>query len=152
MMTGGGANCQLRTLIEVVAPFSYVLGPAEMSGSIIKTAAANLNSQTDKWEVDISFTGKGSALFNKYAAAHYQCDVEDESNPPYCALQAIELDATVESDPAIEAASFNGAVTINGSTSDPFTAQQASDLALALSYGSLPVRFVAVSISTVSPR
>ena len=130
----------------------YVLAPAEMSGSIIKTAAANLNSQTDEWEVDISFTGKGSALFNKYAANHYQCYVEDESNPPYCALQAIELDATVESDPAIEAASYNGGATINGSTSDPFTSAQASNLALALSYGSLPVRFVAQDISNVSPQ
>ena len=74
----------------------YVLAPEEMTGSIIKTAAANLNSQTDQWEVDISFTGKGSSQFNKYAATHYQCYVEDESNPPYCALQAIELDATVE--------------------------------------------------------
>jgi preprotein translocase subunit SecD len=130
----------------------YVLAPEEMTGSIIKTAAANLNSQTDQWEVDISFTGKGSSQFNKYAATHYQCYVEDESNPPYCALQAIELDATVESDPAIEAASFNGGATINGSTSDPFTATQASDLALALSYGSLPVRFVAQDISNVSPQ
>jgi preprotein translocase subunit SecD len=130
----------------------YVLGPAEMTGSIIKTAAANLNSQTDQWEVDISFTGAGSTLFNKYAATHYQCYVQDEANPPYCALQAIELDATVESDPAIEAASFNGGATINGSTSDPFTSQQASDLALALSYGSLPVRFVAQDISNVSPQ
>ena len=130
----------------------YVLAPEEMTGSIIKTAAANLNSQTDQWEVDISFTGKGSSQFNKYAATHYQCYVEDESNPPYCALQAIELDATVESDPAIEAASFNGGATINGSTSDPFTATQAQDLALALSYGSLPVRFVAQDISNVSPQ
>jgi len=79
-----------------------------MTGSIIKTAAANLNSQTDQWEVDISFTGKGSSQFNKYAATHYQCYVEDESNPPYCALQAIELDATVESDPAIEAPRSTG--------------------------------------------
>ena len=130
----------------------YVLGPAEMTGSIIKTAAANLNSQTDQWEVDISFTGKGSALFNKYAVNHYQCYVQDESNPPYCALQAIELDATVESAPAIEADSYNGGATINGSTSDPFTSQQASDLSLALSYGSLPVRFVAQDISNVSPQ
>ena len=52
---------------------------------------------------------------------------QDESNPPYCALQAIELDATVESAPAIEAASFNGGATINGSTSDPFTSTQASE-------------------------
>ena len=129
----------------------YVLGPAEMSGSIIKTAAANLNSQTDQWEVDMTLTAAGSTLFNKYAAAHYQCYVQDESNPPYCALEAIELDATVESAPAIEAAWFNGAATINGSTSDPFTAQQASDLALVLSYGSLPVRFVVQSTSTITP-
>jgi preprotein translocase subunit SecD len=130
----------------------YVLGPAEMSGSIIKTAAANLNSQTDQWEVDITFTGKGSSLFNKYAAAHYACYEQNTSNPPYCALQAIELDATVESDPAIEAASFNGGATINGSTANPFTATQAQNLALVLNYGSLPVRFVAQDISNVSPQ
>jgi preprotein translocase subunit SecD len=130
----------------------YVLGPAEMSGSIIKTAAANLNSQTDEWEVDITFTGAGSNLFNKYAANHYECYIQNKSNPPYCALQAIELDATVESAPAIEAASFNGGATINGSTSDPFTATQAQNLALVLNYGSLPVRFVAQDISNVSPE
>jgi preprotein translocase subunit SecD len=111
------------------------VGDVLAHGSVIKTAAAHLNSQTDQWEVGITFTGKGSTLFNKYAAAHYQCYEEDEGNPPYCALQAIDLDATVESGPAIEAASFNGRATINGSTSKPFTAQQASDLALVLSFG-----------------
>jgi preprotein translocase subunit SecD len=45
----------------------YVLGPAEMSGSIIKSASANLNSQTDQWEVDLTFTSRGSTEFNKYA-------------------------------------------------------------------------------------
>jgi preprotein translocase subunit SecD len=130
----------------------YVLGPAEMSGNIVKTASANLNSQNDEWEVDLSFTGKGSTEFNQYATTHYQCYEEDTSNPPDCALQAIELDATVESAPAIEAASFPGGATINGSTSDPFTSQEASALAEALNYGSLPVRFVAQDISNVSPQ
>ena len=129
----------------------YVLGPAEMTGSVIKTAVANIDPLTDQWEVDVTLTAAGSTLFNKYAAAHYQCYVEDESNPPYCALQAIELDATVESDPAIEAASFNGGVIIDGSTSDPFTAQQASDMAVVLNSGPLPVAFVAVDFSTVTP-
>ncbi len=130
----------------------YVLGPAEMSGSIIKSAAANLNSQTDQWEVDLTFTSRGSTEFNKYAAAHYACYQQDPSNPPYCALQAIELDAVVQSAPAIEAASFPGGATINGSSSNPFTQQQAQNLALALSYGSLPVRFVPQDISSVSPQ
>jgi preprotein translocase subunit SecD len=142
----------------VVLPFyagyaygRYVLGSAEMTGSIIKTAVADLNSQTDQWEVDVTMTASGSALFNKYAARHYACYVQNESNPPYCALEAIELDGTVESAPAIEAASFMGAATINGSASHPFTAQQASDMAVVLNSGPLPVGFVAVSISTVSP-
>jgi preprotein translocase subunit SecD len=68
-----------------------------------------------------------------------------------CALIAIVLDGTVESAPATEASSFVG-VTIVGSTSHPFTAQQASDMAVVLSSGPLPVGFVAVSISTVTAR
>jgi preprotein translocase subunit SecD len=141
--TGGG---------PAFADGRYVLGPAEMSGSIIKSASANLNSQTDQWEVDLTFTSRGSTEFNKYAAAHYACYQEDPSNPPYCALQAIELDAVVQSAPAIEAASFPGGATISGSSSNPFTQQQAQNLALALSYGSLPVRFVPQDISSVSPQ
>ena len=130
----------------------YVLGPAEMTGSIIKSAAATLNPQTDQWEVDLTFTSRGSAEFNKYAAAHYACYQQDPSNPPYCALQAIELDVTVVSAPAIEASSFPGGATINGSTQNPFTQEQANNLALALNYGSLPVRFVPQDISSVSPQ
>ncbi len=141
--TGGG---------PAFADGRYVLGPAEMSGSIIKSASANLNSQTDQWEVDLTFTSRGSTEFNKYAAAHYACYQQDPSNPPYCALQAIELDAVVQSAPAIEAASFPGGATISGSSSNPFTQQQAQNLALALSYGSLPVRFVPQDISSVSPQ
>jgi preprotein translocase subunit SecD len=130
----------------------YVLGPAEMSGSIIKSAAANLNSSTDEWEVDLTFTSRGSTEFNKYATAHYACYEQDKSNPPYCALQAIELDAVVQSAPAIEAPSFPGGATISGSSTNPFTQQQASNLALSLNYGSLPVRFVPQNISSVSPQ
>ena len=109
--------------------------------------------QTDQWEVDLTFTRRGSTEFNKYAAAHYQCYEQDPSNPPYCALQAIELDATVESAPAIEAGLVPRAVrpsTARAPTRSP--QQQAQNLALALSYGSLPVRFVAQDISSVSPQ
>lgn len=139
----------------VVLPFyasykdpRYVLGPAEMSGSVVKSAQAELNSQNDEWQVDISFTGSGTNQFNKYAAEHYACYEEDTKDPPYCAFQAIELDATVYSAPSIDASSFDTGATISGS----FTSQQASNLALELNYGSLPVRFVPQTISTVSPQ
>lgn len=136
----------------------YVLGPAQMTGGIVKTATADLNTSNDQWEVDLTFTGKGSTQFNNYAADYYECYKEDTSNPPvaaecppYGALQAIELDGVIQSAPAIEADSYNGAATISGSTSSPFTSAQATSLANALTYGSLPVRLVAQTIDNVSP-
>ena len=130
----------------------YVLAPAEMTGNIVKTATADLDSQTDEWEVVLNFTGAGSTAFNKYAAAHYACYKQNTANPPYCALQAIELDGTVESAPSIDSNNFPGSAQISGSSSAPFTQQEAQSLAQALSYGSLPVRFVAQDIANVSPQ
>ncbi len=136
----------------------YVLGPAQMTGSIVKTATADINTSNDEWQVDLTFTGKGSNEFNKYASSYYTCYLENKSSPPYAvqcppygSYQAVELDGVVESAPAIEASTFNGAATISGSTSNPFTQQQAQSLANALNYGSLPVRLVAQTISNVSP-
>ncbi|MGC8626796.1 MAG: protein translocase subunit SecD [Acidimicrobiales bacterium] len=133
------------------AGYRYVLGPAEMSGSIIKSAVATIDPSTSEWVVAITFTSSGSTQFDNYAARHYQCYEQDPSNPPYCAEQAIELDGTVQSAPNIEAPAFHGSAQISGSTTNPFTQQQATDLALALRYGSLPVRFVPQSIESISP-
>jgi preprotein translocase subunit SecD len=110
-----------------------------------------LNAQTRQWEVALSFTPAGSAQFNKYAARHYACYSREEQDPPYCALQAIDLDATLESTPAIEAPSFPGGAVINGPTAGVFTRQQATTLAVFFSSGPLPVAFTAVDISTVTP-
>jgi hypothetical protein len=41
----------------------YVLGPAEMSGSVIAGAKAEFASPIDQWAVDITFTKAGSAQF-----------------------------------------------------------------------------------------
>jgi preprotein translocase subunit SecD len=136
----------------------YVLGPAQMTGSIVKTATADINTSNDEWQVDLTFTSKGSNEFNKYASSYYSCYLQNRSNPPYAvqcppygSYQAVELDGVVQSAPAIEASTFNGAATISGSTANPFTQQQAQSLANALNYGSLPVRLVPQTISNVSP-
>lgn len=50
-----------------------LLGPAEMSGTVVKSARAVVQKETDEWVVDMSFTAKGSTLFNQYASSHYQC-------------------------------------------------------------------------------
>ena len=100
-----------------------------MSGSIVKTATAVLGTVTNQWEVDVAFTGSGSAQFNRYAAKHYNCYLRDPSNPPSCALQAIEVNARVEAVPAVEASSFSDGATIAGSPARPLTRAQAIELA-----------------------
>jgi preprotein translocase subunit SecD len=108
------ATDDVASATVILPPYSqatgrrYVLGPAEMTGSILKDAAAKLHAQDHEWEVDLSFTGVGSVEFNEYAPVHYECFEHDPADPPYCALQAIELDGEVESAPAIEASTFDG--------------------------------------------
>ena len=120
----------------VVLPFyagpqagRYVLGPAQMSGSIVKTAQADLDSFTDQWEVNITFTSAGSAEFNRDAAPYYVCYQKDTPNPLYSALQAVELNGTVLTAPAIESSHFPVGATISGSTTEPFTKAQAMEIA-----------------------
>jgi preprotein translocase subunit SecD len=107
----------------------YVLGPAEMSGSVIAGAKAEFASPIDQWAVDITFTKAGSAQFNAVAAKHYRCYAQDPTNPPFCALQAVELDGTVLAAPALEASAFPGGATIAGSMAYPYTKAQAVKLA-----------------------
>ncbi len=129
----------------------YVLGPAEMTGSIVKGAAAVLDSQTGQWEVQLTFTAKGSAKFNHYAARHYACYTRRPESPPNCAFEAVDLDGTLESVPTAMVASFDGTAAISGPTNGPFTHQQATTIAALVGSGPLPVAFTASVISTVTP-
>ena len=52
-----------------------------MTRRIVKTAAAARDTSTGNWEVDLSFTSKGSTEFNYYAAEYYRCYEEDDSDP-----------------------------------------------------------------------
>ncbi|MGI8777352.1 MAG: SecD/SecF family protein translocase subunit, partial [Acidimicrobiales bacterium] len=59
---------------------------------------------------------------------------------------AIDLDGVVKSAPALQTTNFQGSGTITGN----FTEGEAKDLALVLSYGSLPVQLVPQTVQTVS--
>jgi preprotein translocase subunit SecD len=127
----------------------YILGPADMTGNGVSNASVQLSS-AGQYSVLLNFTNAGSVQFDKIAAQRYPYYQQDPSNPPPQALEAFELDGVVESAPAIEASSFSGTAVISGSTAQPFTSSQASNLALVLKYGSLPVRFTPQSVQTVS--
>lgn len=124
----------------------YVLGPADMTGSVISNAAAEINSTTGQYTVALTLNSKGAVEFDKIAASRYACYQQSPSNPPPCSEEAFELDGLVESAPDFQASSFNGNVSISGN----FTAAQATALANELKYGSLPVRFVPQTVQTIS--
>ena len=127
----------------------YILGPADMSGNGVANATVQL-SQAGQYSVNLTFTNSGGNTFDKIAAVRYPFYQQNPNNPPYQSLEAFELDGVVESAPTIQAATFNGTAVISGSTAQPFTSSQASNLALVLKYGSLPVRFTPQSVQTVS--
>jgi preprotein translocase subunit SecD len=119
----------------------YVLGPEQMTGTSIASAVAQ-QSQTGAWEVNYSLKGKaGSTLWDKVAEENFHL------------LLGIELDGVVQSAPLIQPTqsgftSFDGQGTINGGN---MTEADAKSLALAMNFGSLPVRLKQLTTQTVSP-
>ncbi|MHB1853772.1 MAG: protein translocase subunit SecD [Acidimicrobiales bacterium] len=111
----------------------YIVGPVLLNGTIIHSATAGL-STTGQWLVNFTTTSAGSGAFDAMAAKEYHQYV------------AIVLDNVVESAPQINATAFHGSGQISGS----FTETQAKDLALVLSYGSLPVKLIQQNVQTVS--
>jgi preprotein translocase subunit SecD len=128
----------------------YVLGPADMKGDVVSNATSVAPTAGGGYTVQVTFTGKGATEFDNIAAQRYPYYQQNPNNPPYSSMEAIELDGIVQSAPTIQASAFHGTAVISGSSSAPFTSKQASDLALVLKYGSLPVRFVPQSVQTVS--
>ena len=116
-----------------------VLGPAELTGKAIKSASAQ-QDQTGNWVVNYTLTGIGSPLWDQVAKANFHAQL------------AIELDGVVQSAPLIQPGeplfkSFMGTGQISGS----FSQDGAKKLALAMQFGSLPVRLVPLTTQTVSP-
>ncbi|HEY5272931.1 MAG TPA: protein translocase subunit SecD [Acidimicrobiales bacterium] len=121
----------------------YVLGPATVeyggklqtvTGTIIKSAYAQLDTQNNQWQVVFELTGQGTNLFNAVAKLYYGTLVADD------------LDGQVISAPIIEAMSFPG----SGQVSGNFTHASANQLALELNYGALPVSLTPQTAQTVS--
>ena len=101
----------------------YQLGPNLLPGTSVTGAAAGYDPQQGGWGVDVTYRGDS---FVKAVAE------------PYVGKRvAIVLDNRVLSAPTINAGITGSQVRISGS----FTQGSAKQLALALKYGSLPVRF-----------
>jgi preprotein translocase subunit SecD len=116
----------------------YVLGPAGMTGTAVKSANAQLNS--GQWAVNLNLTSAGSAQWDALSKQQFH------------AIIGIDLDGQVISAPITQPtqaswSSFNGQVQISGS----FTEDQAKTLATDFTYGALPVKLDRLTVQTVSP-
>ena len=116
----------------------YVLAPAQLTGTAVKSASAQLNN--GQWTVNLVLTGPGSTAWDTLAKQQFH------------AIIAIDLDGQVISAPITQPTQaaftpFNGQVQISGS----FTENEAKTLATEFTYGALPVKLDRLTVETVSP-
>jgi preprotein translocase subunit SecD len=102
----------------------YVLGPTLLTGKGVRTASSIINN-SNQWAVDVKM--KNNDFVNKVATPNLGKQI------------AIVLDGVVQSAPTIDPKNppTGKDVEISGS----FTGGEASNLALVLRYGSLPIQF-----------
>ncbi|MEU2157554.1 protein translocase subunit SecD [Streptomyces sp. NPDC019396] len=117
----------------------YLLGPAEVDGKDVDSAAGVLDPQRGIWKVTMDFTSAGS---KKFAAITGKLS---QQQPPMNQF-AIVLDNNVVSAPSVSS-TLSGSAEITGN----FTQQSAQDLGNILSYGALPLTFKTETVTTVSP-
>lgn len=122
----------------------FVLGPAEVLGTDVKTASAELesNSQgiaTGGWEVRLVFTGEGK---RKFADITRRLAAETGDLNRF----GIVLDGLVVSAPTTNEPITGGDARITGR----FTQAEASTLANVLRFGALPLTFDAGEVQEVS--
>ena len=115
----------------------YVLGPAELTGEIVRTARAIPPVAAEGWTVSVDFTGDGADAFDEMAARFVGQQV------------AIVLDGVVRSAPVIREARFGGTAVISGGEGG-MSEREAKDLALVLRYGALPVELEQQEARSVS--
>jgi preprotein translocase subunit SecD len=128
LLPGTGATASSR----------YVLAPAGMTGTAVKSASAQLNQGV--WAVNLNLTSAGASQWDTLAKEQFH------------AIIGIDLDGQVISAPITQPTqqsftSFNGQVEISGS----FTEDQAKTLATDFTYGALPVKLDRLTVQTVSP-
>ncbi|WP_328870045.1 protein translocase subunit SecD [Streptomyces sp. NBC_00287] len=118
----------------------YILGPAAVDGTDVKSAEAVFQTQTAAgWTVTMKFTGEGS---KKFAEITGQLAQNQSPQNQF----AIVLDNEVVSDPYVSQALTGGSAEISGN----FDQDSAQSLANMLSYGALPLSFSEDSVTTVT--
>jgi len=129
----------------------YVMGKAVVLGTDVTSEAAQLDTSTNGWIVNLSLNGKATkafgALTSQQASKYYG---SASSNPDDQALDetAIVLDGNVIAAPETTTAIPGGQVMIQNIGGQA----QATQLANELKYGALPLTFKVSDTTTISPQ
>jgi preprotein translocase subunit SecD len=142
-----GADSPNKPLVtcETDGSAKYILGPAVVLGTEVKSASANLASNngvaTGGWEVNLSFNGSGRKKFGDVTR-----EMVTQTSGSDLNRFAIVLDGLVVSAPTTQGAITDGNAQITGS----FTQAEATSLANVLKYGALPLTFDAGDVQEIS--
>ena len=128
----------------------YILGPAEVQGSMISSADATVDPQSNQWKVLLDFTRKGGDLWLKLTQkAAKQPNIQSGCAPPGgCNAVAIVLDGVVQSAPTIT--DPNGIPGGRAEITGNFNQKRANELANVLKFGALPLKLEKADVSSVS--
>src|SRR3954451_9222064 len=127
----------------------FLLSPAGVSGKKIKSADATVNTQTNEWLVQLSFTRTGGTQWFNLTKKAFETNAEvPNCQPPTgCNAIGIVLDGIVQSSPRSQQDGIPGGQTdITGS----FTQDEAKTLANVLKFGALPLKLQKASVSSIS--
>jgi preprotein translocase subunit SecD len=116
----------------------YLLTPAVIEGTQLKSASAGVPQQQVAWVVNLAFKSDGTKAFTQVSRALYNTGEQF----------AIVLDGKVISAPQMNGVITNGQAEISGN----FTEASAQSLATSLKFGALPITFEKdPSVETVGP-
>jgi preprotein translocase subunit SecD len=118
----------------------YLLQPAFIKGTQVTNAQAQLDPQTNRWSVSLTFDNEGARALAEISGEIYNL-------PPPQNQFAIVLDAVVYSAPEFIEPIGGGQAQITGD----FTVEEATDLANVLKFGSLPISLEVGQITSVTP-
>jgi len=135
-------------------PMKYEVGPAELTGDNIEDAFVQLGTGTQAFQVGLDFDDQGGQIF-----AAVTSDLACERDQGGDGRFAIVLDGVVESTPGVNPSVACGVGITGGSatitTAGGLTREEqeadATDLALVLRTGALPISLEASTFQTVSP-
>ncbi|MGH3505986.1 MAG: protein translocase subunit SecD, partial [Nocardioidaceae bacterium] len=120
----------------------YLLGPSVVEGTDVTDASAGIPQNGVNYVVNVEFNDHGADAFGEVTTQIAGTGRQ----------LAIVLDGMVLSAPTNDQPITGGQAEISGSSEDPFTQEEAENLANSLRYGALPLTFVPQQVTTEGPQ